>query len=600
GDDGTFWQSSSCLPTGFMDRSDLNLTLDACADGLCTSSSDDAADSATDNDVYTGFSTGTDDDGIGWLEITLPSPQAVERIVLKGSGSDDIEITAQGDTGEISIGAYTTDDAYSYLALDGPEDTLSSLRLTSASGFTVSELAVLGEPCFEQITMDFGETVEIGLIRSRHYAGGSVTATTLLSSEDGETWESMVELDSGANPAVTTRIDPPVQARYLALRHDTEQDDYVKVYLWEIDAWDSDGIYGPRPDPVPSTTTLAQLVGVNSIWGWGTGDYSTSDDSVGPDLYAQVASQARNYHNMCWDVNDPDNVPDYETMAEGGGTEAQYWLDWNREYEVWQAAGMSIAASIQFTEDYEPAEDWDDPYTAAYGYGEAFAAYFGPSRGNGLISAMEVGNEPWSYTAGFYQEVLLGMAEGARAGDPEMIVMPSSLSATGLVTEDEDGGYDLGSRVTEDHAPYLDALNAHIYSFWYQSDGTRTAVYPEHRDTMFQEIQNILAWRDANMPGTPVRVTEWGWDSDGGGEDCNDDECVSEQAQALYAVRGALMLARWGIERSHWYFYANLASGDTLFTRSGLTGSANVNFERKRSWYALKALVDTLGERVFL
>jgi len=454
------------------------------------------------------------------------------------------------------------------------------------------------------VNMDLGETMEIGVVRSRHYSAG-VLATTLLASDDGETWEEIAELDSSAQATIITRIDPPIEARYLALRQDTEQDDYNKAYLWEIGVWDADGIYGPRPEPVPGTATIEELMGVNGIWGWGTGGYSTSDSETGPDLYAQVASTARNYHNMSWDVNDPDTVPDYETMAEGGGTDAQSWLNWDTEYEVWQESGMSIQTSIQFMASTFPESDWDDPYGAAYAYGEAFAAHFGPSVGNGLVTALEVGNEPFYYEASFYREVLSGMAEGVKAGDPAMQVMPSSMAATGLVVENEEGGWDLGTRVTEEHAEFIDAINTHVYSFYYESDGMRTMVHPEHADSMFQEVQNVVAWRDANMPDTPVYVTEWGWPSDGAGEECTADaygdyECVSEHAQALYAVRGLLMLARWDVERAHWFFYANLTSGTDLFNRCGLTGASNTNFEPKQSYYALLRLRQTLADRVFV
>lgn len=41
----------------------------------------------------------------------------------------------------------------------------------------------------------------------------------------------------------------------------------------------------------------------------------------------------------------------------------------------------------------------------------------------------------------------------------------------------------------------------------------------------------MLAWRDANMPGKPVWVTEWGWDAAMPGETCATSLCVSQHAQ---------------------------------------------------------------------
>lgn len=602
GDSDTFWQSGSCLPTGFVERADLNLALGACAAGLCDGSDGaDALELATDADVYTGYAADPDATDTAWFDLTLPSTRSIERVSIKGALSEPVDIWVTTPAGEVLLGSYTVEDAYDYVAFDGPAATVSAVHLRSAAGFTVTELAVQGDDCFEQVTMDLGAPVEIGLVLSRHMAGGDVLSTTLLTSGDGETWSEIATLVSDTTPAVTTRIDPPVTARYLALRHDTVEEDYVKVYLWEIDAWDANGIYGARPTPAPGPTTLATLSGVNGIWGWGTDGYSVAGDpNRGPSLYARAASQGRNYHNLHWDVVDPDTVPDFEAMADGAGTDAQPWLDWDLEYQAWRDAGLSVQTSIQFIPDFHPESMWDDPYGAAYAYGEAFARHFGPTSGNGLVDALEVGNETFYYTADFYKEVLAGMAAGAKAGDPAIEVMPSAMSATGLIVEDEDGGWDLGTRVTEEHAPYIDSINTHIYSFWYTPEGARKMVRPEHPDTMFQEVQNVLAWRNANMPDAPVHVTEWGWASDGGGETCSGDECVSENAQALYTVRGLMMLARWGVERSHWFFFANLTSGDSLFDRCGLTGSSEADFAPKQSMHALERVLETLGDRTFV
>ena len=65
-------------------------------------------------------------------------------------------------------------------------------------------------------------------------------------------------------------------------------------------------------------------------------------------------------------------------------------------------------------------------------------------------------------------------------------------------------------------------------------------------------LNNFLAWGKANMPGKPVWVTEWGWDARLPGEQCNGTHCVSQYAQAAYAVRGLLILARKGVEQTHW------------------------------------------------
>eukprot|EP01035_Chromulina_nebulosa_P035832 gene35832-48184_t len=113
----------------------------------------------------------------------------------------------------------------------------------------------------------------------------------------------------------------------------------------------------------------------------------------------------------------------------------------------------------------------------------------------------------------------------------------------------------------------------------------------------------------------PIFLTEWGWDSDGGGEDCfppsgivgsSDPICVSEAAQAMYAVRGALLLARKGFSRLTWFFYGNGVATKksweqtrALFSRSGLVSSSSAGFKNKAAFYALKDFVSSLGNAYF-
>jgi len=142
-------------------------------------------------------------------------------------------------------------------------------------------------------------------------------------------------------------------------------------------------------------------------------------------------------------------------------------------------------------------------------------------------------------------------------------------------------------------------------------------VHPEHPMSILHDVNAYLRFRDAAAPGLPVYLTEWGWDSAGGGEDCTapadragdtpDPLCVSEAAQALYAVRGALLLARKGLSRLTWFFYGNTVRSSSLwdqakakFSRSGLSSSSEAGFQNKQSLYALELFVSSLGATHFL
>ena len=132
-----------------------------------------------------------------------------------------------------------------------------------------------------------------------------------------------------------------------------------------------------------------------------------------------------------------------------------------------------------------------------------------------------------------------------------------------------------------------------------EADGRRIAVHPEHKESSFNGVRNVIRWRNQNMPGTEVWVTEWGWDSDGVTETCENSECVTEKAQALYGIRGFMILTRSGVDVATWYFFANTKSCNTLFCRSGLTGSSNVNFQKKKVFIAFQALFYHIGDAYF-
>jgi serine/threonine-protein kinase ATR len=597
GDDQTSWQSDSCFPTGFLTRTDLNPIADACASGNCTVTGTGATDGATDASMYTSASVAWVS-GVARLRIALDTPKALDAIAFRGFGGA-VTVYAETSAGLVAVGSYATTDAYTFIRYPAPADVVTAVVVESTTAFTATEVGAYAGPCTQSAVLDLGVSTTLGVVRTRHWAGGRALSTTLYGSEDGVTWTALASLDPDALGSVDTVLDR-VDARYLSVTHEVSTGDYEKVYVWEIDAWGPDGPHGALPSPQPSGTTMRELLGVNGIWGWGTSAYSDSATSgSGPALYAEVASHARNYHNLRWDVTDPDHVPDYAHMATSG-TEAQSWLDWDREYSAWTDAGMQVDASIQFLDATSPMATWDDPYRAAYTYAEAMAAHFGPTTGTGTLTSIEAGNEAWDYPATFYAEVLRGFVDGAAAGDPAVLVLPGALQASDPGSESTSGGDYLGARVSSEVGPRLGAINVHSYSYMNGTDGERIATYPEDPGSSYRSLLDAMRWRDANLPGTPLWLTEWGWDSDGAGESCNDGECVTEAAQAIYAVRGACLWSRLGFERATWFFYANLEGCDTLYCRSGLTGSAATGFAPKRAYVALQALLAQIGDRYFL
>lgn len=50
----------------------------------------------------------------------------------------------------------------------------------------------------------------------------------------------------------------------------------VQMYVWDIDAYDKYGRWGPPPPPAPHPSSLLQLMGMNGIWGCGFNQYSST------------------------------------------------------------------------------------------------------------------------------------------------------------------------------------------------------------------------------------------------------------------------------------------------------------------------------------
>ena len=422
-------------------------------------------------------------------------------------------------------------------------------------------------------------------------------------------------------------VSPVVHAQFLRLaqrRHENSTGKVCVTFLW---AWDEDGPFGLwenftvhprassgaiRSDGKSQHFSLQSMLGVNGIWGWGGGFSNSQGGFVdgrptvawGPHRFSKFATHGRNYHNWNWDAPSPTDRQDFSIMGCGAGTRSFWWNDWHAEYRGWRSAGMEVQASIQFGNSFEPSVaawggDLDAARTAAFEYGFSFARHMGPTHGSGDVSVVEVGNEPFDYPVDLYRAILLGMASGIKAADAAVRVIPAFVHFYDLVN--------ILDRNISNVSSYIDGLNLHAYrcvgfcltilssfvrvdmelivcgcapgfvghdicfSWRYDAPG-RSGVWPESRVSVFSEVLRLFSFRDANFPSLPIFLTEFGWDSDGGGDTCEMPECVSEVAQARYIVRALLMMAGINnIPRASVFFYANTDSSS-----SGVPAGFNV------------------------
>ncbi|KAG2432171.1 hypothetical protein HXX76_009091 [Chlamydomonas incerta] len=653
-DDNTQWQSDACYPGGYIARPSMNPMFRLCtlassrtaasppaaatpsSPGCVASTGSTNLPLLTDNDVYTGAAIQADpvaaaagSQSAAFIFVSLPphlanateQPRRVRRVSAKAwwgssngvsTGAPVAVVLLLANGTRVSVGVLTPGvNDYAWVHFTGSWLNVVGVLLTSPRFFMLTELAVSAGPCVEWAAVDMGSVRQVGVLRFRYWAPDSASADLHVSA-DGVSWTPIrTGLDPNQLSTLEIYLPTIMQIRHMRLTHHVKEDgDWRKVYAWGLEAYDVNGRWGPPPPPRPQAASFRQLLGVNGIWGWGVNRASRDLVKIGkgPALYAPVASRGRNYHAMNWDVRSPLNNPKYDTMAKTG-TDGQWWLDWDIDYVGWKAAGLKIDASFQFlAEDFPPASWGSDPTGAAYRLGAAFARHFGPrlAPANVSMDSVEVGNEPWiGYNASFYNAILRGFARGVKDTDPGLRLLPCALQAAEPLAEDANNGNFVGARITPDVAPLLDGLNLHVYS-WYRDPeaqpvvGAERGVHPEHRGSSMNGLHNMLAWRDANMPGKPVWVTEWGWDAALPGETCDTSLCVSQHAQAVYAVRGLALLARKGVAGSHWFFYSNADNCTTVFCRSGLRGSNATGFPVMPVYTSLLGFMQTAGSAAFL
>jgi len=445
-------------------------------------------------------------------------------------------------------------------------------------------------------------SIRVNLV-TRYWAGDQrAEATSIFISEDSINWFELVQLDPAAMGEQVIQVDFDTTARYIKIEHSLALLDYGRVFVWEISVFDDYGIYMEPPTASPGDKTLKEILGINTLWGWGYDQYTEfTPVGEGPDMFDTISGFARSYHFMDWDVGMPDSIPDYSNMATSGTHYGFEWLDWDREYNQWISRGVDPHACIMFSHAF-PQSTWDSVgYDGAYDFGYEFAKYFGPTQGNGIIDKIEIGNEPWFFDSTAYQNILSEMARGIKDADAAIEVYPCALQAHDRNTEQSLFGLQnyIGTRVTPANTANIDGVNIHAYCWANDSTGARVAVEPESPVSEFRSITNMIHWRDVNMPNKKVIVSEWGYDIDSPSEPCIHSECVSERAGAVYTARGALILQRWGVDEATIFWFANSVDASTVFNRSGLLESIDNNFAQKHVFEAMTTLVDSLEHAYF-
>lgn len=303
-----------------------------------------------------------------------------------------------------------------------------------------------------------------------------------------------------------------------------------------------------------------------------------------PDLYRPVCSLVRDYHPVSWDLAEETHKPAPFPFAKNR-------VDWSKVYGSWKEKEWTTNACLMF--ESIPLASWTTLETDARRYGENFAREFGPSGSRQLVQSVEIGNEPGKWSDADYARIFRAMAAGLRAGDPKLKIATCNLSAG------KSGDYEKSVTSLKGLHDFVDVLTIHTYA---QLTGWPTwkRSFPEDSalPKYLKDVENLIAWRDQHMAGTPIWITEFGYDSSTKPNEKSGTfakwEGVTDLQQAQWNVRSLLVFSSMPVERAYLYFF-NDSDKPSLHASAGLTR----NFQPKPSFHAVAHLQKTLGDYRF-
>jgi len=583
----SFWESDNALPNHYISSREQNLFLNS-ANYECE---------GVPTQYLMAFDGNTDSKAIinkRDTKIKLYISNSVKFISIKFNITDTLLLRLHFNNGNIIEKYYGPDGNYQLHSIEITNNhLLKEISLHNNSDYQLFELAAVNSDIIEWVKFDFNKPIEIGYLLSRHLNWDGVNSIEVLYSNNKIDWVKIQNLNPNTVTTVPVLIMPEIYAQFLLIRFYLKVKPYNKATLREFAAYNKYGPFGEPFSAVSSNTSWSESFGINTIWGWGYGIPSSKlSNDDGSALFSRISKYARSYHRLDWDIEKPGDTPDFIMREQNIDSLRTPWLNWNEEYGIWKNNGFSIDACILFNNDYFPEDKWFNPYSQAKEYGNYFGEFFGKYKQ--LIEIVEVGNEPWGYSKPLYKEILNGISDGIKQADPQMIVLPCGLQAFDKYFDHNNYLPDfLGDNTN------IDGLNTHIYSYIYDELGTRVAINPEDPRSDTWSVNNLRKWALANNYPDNIYVTEFGFDSDGGGDDCTHSNCISEFEQAIYGVRQAMIFSRLGVKKFYWYFYVNVDGNSILHNRSGLLSSYKTGFRKKLSFDAFEITREILGDLYF-
>jgi len=192
----------------------------------------------------------------------------------------------------------------------------------------------------------------------------------------------------------------------------------------------------------------------------------------------------------------------------------------------------------------------------------------------------------------------MGNTVGIKNADPTMKIMMGGLAGLSI---DYIKGMKLWSDTYRAGSFPADVLNFHHYSQKNINGATR-GVSPES-DNLLGRIQDVVDYRNKNLPGKEVWISEFGWDVEGGStQQANghtqwpNNGYDSEHLQGIWLVRAFLIMAKAGVDRAQMYTIGD-AGGYGLYNTCGLV---TYHGAKRKSWYFLSTMKKRLNNMVYV
>ncbi|HEY0056959.1 MAG TPA: hypothetical protein VGB63_16535 [Pedobacter sp.] len=190
---------------------------------------------------------------------------------------------------------------------------------------------------------------------------------------------------------------------------------------------------------------------------------------------------------------------------------------------------------------------------------------------------------------------------GVKNADPKMKFVMGGLAGLDLDYVKQMKNWFEQNRTDKKFA--ADVINFHTYG-WKSKNGWEDggpAKSPE--ESRFKEkLQEITTYRDKNLPGLEVWVSEFGWDT-------NPESPLSppaignydiQEVQGQWLVRSYLAFAAAGVDRAQMYMLRDVDPKSKIWYSScGLVGPKG-DWKPKKSWFYVYTLKNTLKDMVYM